>query len=405
MPDLSIDQSTARHRLLQQLHRGGVYAHLWTDAGNRSHWFRVDRLARPQERRLPDRWIQANVYFSVHPLARVPPHNAAGNRDRRYIASQLPYIAAVNTLFAEYDGKDYVRPMELLRHLAGGRSDVPAERRLALQAAQEQAFYAAPGRYKRRAWTEILALPFLPSVIVDSGGGYHCYWLLRNAVPVDETNRTDLQRLQQLWVQMVGGDPGASDLRRLLRLPGTFNRKPGFGVRSPRVSFVKADFDQLYDLGELEEATYDWLYARSVNESAPVHRSPVRPQAARRADAARATFNRSHSIVNLLIAHGYTLCYNSGQIARLARPGRGRRAASVTVFAATDRRPELAIHFSTNDPLYSVEWLDPNTGRVRRRAHDALDLYMLLERKTKLKSEKTVGTRADRRTNQLLVSQ
>ena len=44
----------------------------------------------------------------------------------------------------------------------------------------------------------------------------------------------------------------------------------------------------------------------------------------------------------------------------------------VTVFPAReDGTPELSVHFSTSDPLYSAEYLDADGGEVRRRAHDA----------------------------------
>ena len=98
-------------RLFQALHQGGAYAHLWTDAGNQSFWFTTAspncaRLKPQTERVLYRQWVRHNVFFSVHPLGRMPPHNSSGNGNPRYISSQLPYIVAINALFAEYDGKD-----------------------------------------------------------------------------------------------------------------------------------------------------------------------------------------------------------------------------------------------------------------------------------------------------------
>ncbi|MCB0083580.1 MAG: hypothetical protein KDE47_21710, partial [Caldilineaceae bacterium] len=96
---------TATERLFDHLHRGGAYAHLWTDAGNRSFWFPTTdappsinitqhistpgssppyatrakagaarratarhrnryRAARVT-RRIPKRWLRQNVFFSV----------------------------------------------------------------------------------------------------------------------------------------------------------------------------------------------------------------------------------------------------------------------------------------------------------------------------------------------------
>jgi hypothetical protein len=58
-----------------------------------------------------------------------------------------------------------------------------------------------------------------PTLIVRSGHGIHCYWLLT------ETLRSaDLADLSKLLAAALGGDH-AFDAARLLRLPGTYNRK------------------------------------------------------------------------------------------------------------------------------------------------------------------------------------
>lgn len=378
-PSAAVVPQSKSERLLAHLHRGGVYAHLWTDAGNRSHWFRVDAPAR--SRRVPKGWLRHNVYFTVHPLSQIPPHNASGNPDKRYISSQLPYIAAVNALFAEYDGKDFVSVGEAQPHLPENFPNLSeSDQRAARKEAQETAFYAEPARYKNRAWSVIEGLTFPPSVIIDSGGGYHAYWLLRQTLPVDESNRADIQAVQHAWVQMVQADPGAADLRRMLRVPGTYNVKEGFGEIAPRVLFVKADFEQLYAYSTLEEAVNDWLFAQRL----PVVNPPVqhRQYSALR-DEQRATFNREHSLVALLTQHGYQITYQSKTLTRLSRPGRDKSHSSVTVFPAReDGAPELSVHFSSNDPLYSQEYIDPTTSQVRRRAHDAYSVFLQLQNQT-----------------------
>lgn len=364
-------------RLLAHLHRGGLYAHLWTDAGNQSYWFAVN--APPRSRRIPKGWLQHNVYFTVHPLTQIPPHNTSGNTDKRYISSQLPYIAAVNAFFAEYDGKDFVTVAEYQLHLPVNFAELgEAEQRMAIKAGQEAAFYAEPAKFKARAWAVIEALDFPPSVIIDSGGGYHAYWLLRHTLAVDEGNRADIQTVQHAWVHMVQGDPGAADLRRMLRVPGSYNVKEGFGEIAPRVIFVKADFALLHDYRTLEEAVNDWLF---------VHRPPAvaKPVQHRQyntsRDEQRALFNRQHSLVDLLTQHGYPITYQSQVLTRLARPGRDKSHSSVTVFPARkDGAPELSVHFSSNDPLYTPEYCDPTTGQMRRRVHDAFSAALHLER-------------------------
>ncbi|MCB0064259.1 MAG: hypothetical protein KDE19_19180, partial [Caldilineaceae bacterium] len=50
------------------------------------------------------------------------------------------------------------------------------------------------------------------------------------------------------------------------------------------------------------------------------------------------------------------------------------------IFGAEENgRPELSIHFSTNDPLYSQEYVDAESGKVRRHLNDAFHIYVMLE--------------------------
>jgi hypothetical protein len=329
-----------------------------------------------QRRRVPKRWLQHNVYFSVHPLSQIPPQNSNGSRDRRYISSQTEYICAINALFAEFDSKDAVLPLEYASYLpAGFRTMSVVEKHNAAKAAKEMLFYRSPERFKARTFHQLRTLPYPPSVIIDSGGGYHCYWLLREIVPLDATNRNDVQVIQNGWVKVVGGDPGAADLRRVLRVPGTFNCKPAFGEEAPQVSFVKTNFDLLYDYHQLEEVVNDWLFAQRARHRRRNRRQPTEQEAA----DLRARFNQQHSLVDLLRRHGYQVGSQYGAQTRLARPGRDRFHSSVTVFAAHGDTPERSIHFSTNDPLYSAERVNEQTGLLRRRTYDAFAVYALLD--------------------------
>ncbi len=66
--------------------------------------------------------------------------------------------------------------------------------------------------------------PCSPSFIVQSGGGLHVYWLLRE--PLDLTTEADAARavLRRL-AGYLGGDLQAAEPARILRVPGTLNHK------------------------------------------------------------------------------------------------------------------------------------------------------------------------------------
>lgn len=201
--------------LLGHLHRGGAWRYTWTpDTGE----FYIDRKTNERleakhslwspvsaEFIIPAAWDERNVYFGVHP---------SSEQRERWQRSMLETIAAINCLFGEYDAKDF-----------------------------EQG--------KVGALAHVRSLPIAPSIIIDSGGGYHCYWLLVDTVVVDEGNRARIRFVQHKWVNFVGSDNASKDLTRVLRVPGGMNRKGEYAPDYPEVVFVDANFDCLYDFEDL----------------------------------------------------------------------------------------------------------------------------------------------------------
>jgi len=184
-------------KLFEHLWRGGEYAMFWVNPGKVSHWFRIDAI--PQAIK-PD--FSRNLYFGVNPCAEIPATNARGQeKPQTEIRAQLPYVAAINCLFAEFDAKDEDK-LEILTRI---RLLIPA-----------------------------------PTVIIDSGGGYHCYWFIENTLYLsNEETREYARGLQRRWVEFVGGDRGAADLCRVLRVPGSRNWKPDYAPEFPEVKIVR----------------------------------------------------------------------------------------------------------------------------------------------------------------------
>lgn len=70
------------------------------------------------------------------------------------------------------------------------------------------------------------ACPIQPSLIVQSGGGLHVYWLLRE--PMDMTNPSERARAKDLMQRLAAclqADPSCAEPARVLRLPETRNYK------------------------------------------------------------------------------------------------------------------------------------------------------------------------------------
>lgn len=368
---------------LDILHKGGKVAHFWRPnkwAGE-SAWFDVDDV---EGRRNAFAGLHGgDMYVSINPSYQVPPCNKSGKTDPRFIAKQVEYIGAVNTLYAEYDGKDYVQPAEYDAYLPVDFADREGhKRRTAVKVAKETAFYLDPDVYKERALSTVRACPFPPTIIIDSGGGYHCYWVLTSTVQLDDNNRIDVIDTQHGWVRMVNGDHAACDISRVLRVPGTRNRKVGWAGRDPLVTVIEYNPAFVYAYADLESAVMDWQMERR-NAGQDVHDSLTdteKPCA--ELGTVRASFNAKYSCIRLLQKRGYQVVHQNkskdGAVAltRMSRPGK-EGVPSVTVFPATDRLPEIAVMWSGNDDLHSELVTDGN-GKSRREGRDAYQIFTML---------------------------
>ena len=212
------------YELATALQKGGAFAHYWIpsrdDGQKYSYWYPVNgHVPEP-----PANWAKQDLYFSVNPAGASVDrsvHHKSANAD----------IAAVNCLYSEFDSKDWPAEDDLINHIA--------------------------------------TMQPVPSVIVRSGGGYHCYWLLNNTANVTPANRAEIASIQRAWVDYIHGDDGAKDLARVLRVPGTQN----FKYSPPReVSFIRCDLGCVYALADLLaalEAAGHWPPVVTNNTARP----------------------------------------------------------------------------------------------------------------------------------------
>ncbi|MBL0313899.1 MAG: DUF927 domain-containing protein [Holophagaceae bacterium] len=83
--------------------------------------------------------------------------------------------------------------------------------------------------------------PLEPSMIVETPGGWHLYWIALDPMPCEDEARRDEHEAELRGIQQAlkayGADPKVCDVSRVLRLPGFLHRKA-----EPRlVELVKAD--------------------------------------------------------------------------------------------------------------------------------------------------------------------
>lgn len=112
---------------------------------------------------------------------------------------------------------------------------------------------------KEHASRFLSTLPLAPTVVVDSGGGLHAWWLFKEPFVFDsEGERRRCERLEYGWTNYLrhraleigvrDGVDHVKDLARVLRYPGTQNHK----YRAPRDVSIRSADGPRYDPGEFE---------------------------------------------------------------------------------------------------------------------------------------------------------
>ena len=84
-----------------------------------------------------------------------------------------------------------------------------------------------------------------PTYIAHSGGGFHCYWVLKEPIKVFEIGLDSLENVNRNLTASLGGDTGTHNINRILRVPGTYNFKLSNNTREVTVI---VDSGPKYDL-------------------------------------------------------------------------------------------------------------------------------------------------------------
>lgn len=192
-------------QMLAELWKGGTYGYYLSLPYPHTYWMRADN---PKD--VPN--VKGkNLYFGVHPCYSIPPVNADGEVcEPQDVRARIEFVEVTNCLFAEFDAKNENKPQTLAR---------------------------------------VNALKIKPSILIDSGGGYHAYWLLTAPFRFeDDDDREMFSHLQARWVEFVGSDKQSKDLARVLRIPETHNFKYD---PAPLVQFVQFDLSIRYSVTQL----------------------------------------------------------------------------------------------------------------------------------------------------------
>ncbi len=195
-----------------------LYLVFWRKSNKCSQFVSIGELEGVISTYLKNRQI-ADLYFSVG-LQRSPDNGKAG----RGVATD---IVAIPGLWLDLDCKE------------GSHSQVNLPS-------------------KEEALNFLTEMPLQPSILVDSGGGLHVYWLFKEPWVLNRSSdwesaaqlSLDFQRTVQGWGNRRGWQfDVTADLSRILRVPGTLNAKcnPRRTVRivelNPSLRYNPSDFE------------------------------------------------------------------------------------------------------------------------------------------------------------------
>lgn len=181
-----------------------------------------------------------------------------------------------------------------------------------------------------------------PSYWVHSGGGLYPWWILDRPHHITDPQRA--ARFTTRWQDVIRAAAGRlgwhygpiGDLSRILRIPGTVNRKAG--MDAPALCRIVRDTGRRYTLANLHGAVQDAEAAM-----------PAQPKPQVRTIVPRATggdlkpwddYEARTDWAAILEPHGWTLSHEQGRVRYWCRPGKRRgegHSASTGKDPARDR--------------------------------------------------------------------
>lgn len=197
-----------------------------------------------------------------------------------------------------------------------------------------------------------------PTLWVHSGGGLYPWWLLDRPLVIGQ-NLPDVQAMSEAWQRVIGAaadrlglkyGTGVHDLARVLRIPGTVNRKAG--LERPCRMFEQGG--RPYAFQELRDGLAHAVSLIPAPTPRPAPR-PVSSSGNGHGDLSPFDdFEARTDWADILEPAGWTLSHQIGRTRYWCRPGKDRRdghSASTGLDAARDR----LFVFSTSVPELNAQ--------------------------------------------------
>ena len=196
-----------------------------------------------------------------------------------------------------------------------------------------------------------------PTLWVHSGGGVYPWWLLRQPLTLNDSNRSDIRELARMLDECLASaaarlgyhfGTGISDLARVLRLPGTVNRKV---PDAPTQCQLGAQDGQMYPFEELETFIIQ-AYNRIARVTQPAPQVIEEKSFSSEGESPFDAFEARADWADVLEPAGWQLSHTTGSTRYWVRPGKHRRDGhSATTGRASDR--DRLYVFTTETPFTS----------------------------------------------------
>jgi hypothetical protein len=116
-------------------------------------------------------------------------------------------------------------------------------------------------KQRAAAWSRLMDFEIAPSVVCNSGGGFHAYYFLEPVALQDDEHRRELSFYLAGLSQLLGGDEAyAKSPASVMRLPVSVNTKEGRGAK--KVSFEFFCPENRYAISD-----FDWLRLEAPKRS------------------------------------------------------------------------------------------------------------------------------------------
>lgn len=112
---------------------------------------------------------------------------------------------------------------------------------------------------RKRAFDLLVNFTPMPTVIIDSGGGFQGFWKLTEPIPIDgDIKRAEELEAYNMQLEILFGADACHNVDRIMRLPGTINlpnaRKLKKGRKPALSKLVKAKWTQSYSIEQFTKA-------------------------------------------------------------------------------------------------------------------------------------------------------